>query len=295
MSRHRRPSGWQPGDLLDFDVFAGHEEPQQRGPQDGEPPIAAGHFRSPAAAGPTRTSKTAGTSRVLTIVGALIAGFLLATGIAAGRDVVRQQDARKADLLALLEMRQERNDAMSQQLEDLRLRVSEAEVVLTRDAPALASQVEQMESLSGLTRMSGPGLRVSFSDGPPACSHRPQDCRIQDADLQLAVNTLFAVGAEAVAVNGERLIATTAIRSAGGSILVNYTVLTSPYVVEAIGDPVQMHARFADSGLAADFEVWRDTYGLGFGVEQVTAAGAGGLVLPAHSGSVQLQEAEVPS
>ena len=231
--------------------------------------------------------------QVLTAVAALVVGFLLAGGLFAGRHVATQQDARKDDLLALVELRQAHNDALSAQLDDLRQRVSETEALLTRQVPALAAQVESLESGTGLTPVAGPGVRITFSDGEPTCSERPSDCRIHDADLQLAVNTLFATGAEAVAINGERLIATTAIRSAGGSVLVNYRVLTSPYVVEAIGNPVGLPAQFASSDLAADFGIWRDTYGLGFGIEAVSGDGEDGLTLPAYSGSAQLQVAKV--
>ena len=231
--------------------------------------------------------------QALTAVGALVAGFLLIGALFAGRDVAVQQDARKEDLLALVELRQAHNDALSAQLDELRQRVSETEAHLTRQVPALAAQLETLKSGTGLTAVAGPGVRVTFTDGDPGCSERPNDCRIHDADLQLAVNTLFASGAEAVAINGERLIATTAIRSAGGSVLVNYRVLTSPYVVEAIGNPVGLPAQVSASHLATDFKIWRDTYGLGFGIEAVTGEGKDVLTVPAHSGSAQLPIAEV--
>jgi small basic protein len=46
--------------------------------------------------------------------------------------------------------------------------------------------------------------------------------------VQLVVNALWEAGAEAIAINGQRIVATTAIRSAGGAVLINYKVLTSP-------------------------------------------------------------------
>ena len=58
------------------------------------------------------------------------------------------------------------------------------------------------------------------------------------------VNGLWAAGAEAVAVNGQRLTALSAIRSAGDAILVDYRPLTRPYVVVAIGDPRTLQSRF---------------------------------------------------
>ncbi|MDP8970616.1 MAG: DUF881 domain-containing protein, partial [Actinomycetota bacterium] len=146
-----------------------------------------------------------------------------------------------------------------------------------------------VENAAGLTALRGPGVTVTLGDASGTCpTGRPDDCRIQDVDVQLGVNTLFAVGAEAVAINDERLIATTAVRSAGGSILVNYRVLTSPYVIEAIGDPGRLRSGFLESQLGQDFQVWRDVYGLGFSVAEAQQ-----LTVPAFAGSVGLRAATV--
>lgn len=242
---------------------------------------------------PSVTSWDVARTRALTVLGAVAVGFLLSSGLWASRDVGLQQDARKADLLALLETRQARNEAMSAQLEDLRLKVTQAQEVSAKDVPALTRRMAVLESHAGLTAVAGPGVRVTLGDGKAGCSQRPDDCRIQDADLQLTANTLFALGAEALAINGERLIATSAIRSAGGSVLVNYTVLTSPYVIEAIGNPVRLREELARSGLAHDFGVWRDTYGLAFRIEAVEGVTHDDvLTLPPHTGSVQLRAAK---
>ena len=68
-----------------------------------------------------------------------------------------------------------------------------------------------------------------------------------DLDLQVLANGLWQSGAEAVAVNGHRLSALTAIRGAGDAITVDYRSLNRPYRVEAIGDPRTLPARFAES------------------------------------------------
>jgi uncharacterized protein YlxW (UPF0749 family) len=130
---------------------------------------------------------------------------------------------------------------------------------------------------------------VTFDDAGSSCRGlTPEDCRIQDVDLQLAVNALFGLGAEAVAVNGERVIATTAIRGAGRAILVNYRVLTPPYVVEAVGDRERLAREFAGTAIAGDFEAWKSRYGLGFGWEP-----ASDLILPAYGGSVRFRQAAI--
>jgi len=229
--------------------------------------------------------------RAATAVGAFLVGLLLASGLTAGREAALEVGERKAELIALVGARQERAAALSERLEQLRAEVAAAEQsVTTRAAPALSAQLSQVEAMTGLTAVRGPGVQLTFSDAAGVCSTgRPEDCRIQDVDLQLATNILWEVGAEAVAVNGERVIATTAIRSAGSSVLINYRVLTSPYVVEAIGDPAALADGFSSSQLAEDFEVWRDVFGLGYALTTLDD-----LQLPAYTGSVRLRTAVDP-
>jgi uncharacterized protein YlxW (UPF0749 family) len=234
---------------------------------------------------------SSGLVRATTAVGALLVGFLLTTGLTAGREAALEQGARKAELIALVGVRQERAATLAERLEELRARVTAAEQsVRTAGAPSLNDKLARAEAATGLTAIRGPGVRVTFSDATGTCSTgRVEDCRIQDVDLQLAANTLWGSGAEAVAINGERIIATSAIRSAGSSVLINYRVLTSPYAIEAIGDPDALQADFVTSTLAEDFEVWKDVFGLGF-----EAAPVNELILPAYTGAVRLRTAVNP-
>ena len=226
---------------------------------------------------------------VLTIVGSLMVGFLLSTALKAGRTAALEQDVRRAELVALIEGRQAHTETLARQLETLRAEVAAAEDEAAQGAPALQKRLADLEAAAGLTILRGPGLRVTLADTTESCTTgRQEDCQIQDTDLQLAVNGLFGVGAEAVAVNGERIIGTTAVRSAGRSILVNYKVLVSPYVIEAIGDPDTLSERFRDTKVAGDFTAWRDIYGLGFSVEKQQE-----LVLPAYNGGLRLRSATV--
>lgn len=238
---------------------------------------------------PTRWSRPWASPVVttLTAAGALLVGFLLVAGLSAGRTSALQQDARKTELIALINARQEHTEQLAAQLEELRARVSAAESEAAAGLPALTGHLKLVEQAAGVTGVRGPGLRVTFSDAAGGCAVQEEDCRIQDRDLQLAVNALFGAGAEAVAVNGERIIATSAVRRAGHQILVNYKVLTAPYIVEAIGSPVRLGQEFARSEIAQQFAVWTDVYGLGYAAEPVEE-----LDLAGYSGSVQLRAAE---
>ena len=228
------------------------------------------------------------TTTVFVAFGALVVGFLLSAGVTAGRSAAAVQDARKEQLIALVRVRESRATALSEQLDDLRAQVQEAQSAATDRRPAFERQLDDAAAAAGMTELRGPGVRATFADGEGDCpTGQPHDCEIQDVDLQLAVNELFALGAEGVAVNGQRVIATTAVRNAGGAILVNYRVLATPYEVQAIGDPERLAEGLAGSDLGRDFAVWRDAYDLGFAIERSEA-----LSLPAHSGAVQLRVAQ---
>jgi uncharacterized protein YlxW (UPF0749 family) len=266
--------------------------PPEGGPPMGDPATALG--LRPDSDGydqPRRWSQpwSRGPATALTAVAALLVGFLLTAGLTAGRNVAQVQDSRRAELIELIRGRQEHVDAQAAQLDELRGRLAEVEAETALRAPALQEELGRVEAAVGAVAVRGPGMRVTLGDAAGTCpTGREEDCRIQDTDVQLIVNALFGAGAEAIAVNGERLIATSAIRSAGQSILVNYRVLASPYVVEALGDPDRLAEELPAASVAQEFEIWSEVYGLGFVVEEVDE-----VELPAYGGAVRLRSVDV--
>ena len=108
----------------------------------------------------------------------------------------------------------------------------------------LDQRVRRLGSATGERSVTGPGLRITVDDRPGA---RTQRQVVLDEDLQRLVNGLWVAGAEAVAINGQRLTGLSAVRGAGEAITVNFRSLRRPYVVEAIGDPDALPARFIES------------------------------------------------
>ena len=90
---------------------------------------------------------------------------------------------------------------------------------------------------SGEPSVTGPGLCYHAAGRPPtpAGDGGPDLARVLDTDIQLVVNGLFASGAEAVSVNGQRVTVLSPIRSAGEAVLVGFRPLTPPYEVSAVG------------------------------------------------------------
>jgi uncharacterized protein YlxW (UPF0749 family) len=105
----------------------------------------------------------------------------------------------------------------------------------------------------------------------------PDDGRVTDRDLQTVVNEIWVAGAEAVAVNGQRLTALSAIRSAGEAILVDFRPLNPPYALRAVG-PASMRTDFVEGFGGSYLQVLRD-YGIEYTVQDSTE-----LRLPASAG-----------
>jgi uncharacterized protein YlxW (UPF0749 family) len=90
----------------------------------------------------------------------------------------------------------------------------------------------------------------------------PETGRVYDQDLQAVVNGLWAAGATAIAINGQRLTSTTAIRSAGEAILVDYRPLSPPYEVTALGDRERLEADFSGSVADRQLRALADRFGI---------------------------------
>lgn len=210
--------------------------------------------------------------------------YLPGSGVAAER---KPADDPKARLALLVAGRQ-------RDLATLERRLDEAESKLR-----LASQSDprttvrdrrrQVAPLAEATRVIGPGIEVVLDDGKgPARDPAIEDARrIHDLDLQLLVNALWATGAEAVAVNRERLAATTAIRGAGETITVNFRPQGPPYRIRAIGAD---QGAFSRSPTAGRFRRWSGLFGLRFETRSRAR-----LDLPAHRPALRARYARPES
>jgi uncharacterized protein YlxW (UPF0749 family) len=166
------------------------------------------------------------------------------------------------------------SDRLAAQLEDL-----SAEVTSTRDK-LLAStavgqqaldQVNRAERDAAAVPVKGPGLLVTLANAQADADADPvggstEDPRgnVRDGDLQLVVNALWAAGAEAIGINGQRLGPTSAIRFAGEAVLVDFQPVTNPYEVSAIGDPETLSSKFLASPEVGALAVISESFGLRF-------------------------------
>jgi uncharacterized protein YlxW (UPF0749 family) len=180
--------------------------------------------------------------------GALAVFALLAitAAVQTSRNSVSEERDRRA-LVAQVKDQQEELDQRRKSEAALRAEIRELEAQRLRntdDSNGLLAQVQLLSLRSGTAAVRGPGVELRVDDAPHAEEDRD---RVLDSDLQKIVNALWAAGAEAVSINGERLTALSAIRHAGQAITVNYHSLTRPYRILAIGDVDTLPTRFADS------------------------------------------------
>lgn len=103
---------------------------------------------------------------------------------------------------------------------------------------ALNDSLQEVKAFAGLTDMEGPGIVVTLKDIPVTRTDAPsEDQVIHDTDVLKVVNELFNADAEAVDVNGNRIVATTNIRCVGTTILVDSVKVATPISIRALGDP----------------------------------------------------------
>lgn len=112
----------------------------------------------------------------------------------------------------------------------------------------LADELKLANFQAGLTPVQGPGLVVTLTDSKMQIANAPASALpipgapnlIHDTDLNQTVNELKAAGAEAIAINNQRLVGMSPIRCAGPTVYVNNTPQTPPYAIRAIGDPATL-------------------------------------------------------
>jgi uncharacterized protein YlxW (UPF0749 family) len=103
----------------------------------------------------------------------------------------------------------------------------------------IKGELDKARMQAGLVPVKGPGVEVKLDDSliKPGPSDDPYYFIVHDVDLQSFINELWAAGAEAIAVNDQRVVTSTSVRCVGPTVLVNTVRLAPPYVIRAIGAP----------------------------------------------------------
>ena len=150
---------------------------------------------------------------------------------------------------------------------------------------SMKQEIEELSAISGTKDLVGEGVTVTLDDGILTDGSLRTDALVHDSDVLTVVNELKAAGAEAISVNGQRIISTSAIRCVGPVIQVNYQKVAAPFVIKAIGN-----AQYLESAMNIKNGVADTLKDLGV-VVNVTREKS--LLIEKFSGSISLKNAAV--
>lgn len=199
---------------------------------------------------------------------------------------------RRVELIELIAAEQARVKALEDEVATLSAQVAEFEATSAAGAEQIArlqAKVDEIAVPAGLTALRGPGVVVTLRDSTRAYSGSvdPNDLVIHEQDLQAVINALWAGGGEAMSVNGQRVLATTAIRCVGNTLLLHGGLYSPPYEIAVIGDAVALRAALDRDPAVARFAAAAEQFELGFDVVEVED-----LTVPASAGPPALQVAQ---
>jgi len=179
-------------------------------------------------------------------------------------DLIDQVNLRRQ---SLADLQRELSRAQSRELA-LRARLT----TLSTADQAEQSRLTRLGVRTGFGAVRGPGIQATVANPPDAAG--PE--LIRDSDLALLTDALWAAGAEAISVNGQRLTVLSAFRNVGVGVLVNSQPLTPPYVFSVVGNPDTLPADLLSSPIGDQWYALKDTLGLRFDVKD-----GGTMTLPA--------------
>ncbi|MFE9614168.1 DUF881 domain-containing protein [Streptomyces sp. NPDC006012] len=185
--------------------------------------------------------------------GLVLAALVVTVGAAQARVAAPAIAKERQELIDRIDRETETADKLESSVDRLRDDVGARQRAALRQSGG-SEMADLVGILSGAAAVHGPGVKLvvndakeasSGGDGNPRTTAGFSDTgRVRDRDMQRVVNGLWAAGAEAVSVNGQRLTALSAIRAAGDAILVDNKPLVPPYTVLAVGDGNGFSARF---------------------------------------------------
>lgn len=218
--------------------------------------------------------------------GLVLAALVVTLGAAQARVAAPVVAKERQELIDRVDKETADADKLENTVDTLRDDVSARQRAALRSSGG-GSEADLVGLLSGATAVHGPGVRLVVNDAKEASdggdvSHPRETSgfsdtgRVRDRDMQRVVNGLWASGAEAISINGQRLTALSAIRAAGDAILVDNRPLVPPYTVLAVGDGQRLSTRFQDSADGLYLHALEENYGI-----RATISTEGDVRLPA--------------
>lgn len=189
-------------------------------------------------------------AKIMVMIVAAILGFMLATQIKTTERQKTINVQRAEELTERLRIVEQQRDDLAKEIERLQANSSD---------DALETEVERLKEFAGEVPLEGKGIQLILDDSKVTAQvgENPNLYIIHDDDLLRVINELRAAGAEAISINGERLVSTSEIRCAGPTLSVNNSRSAPPYVILAIGNPSNLASALKLRGGVLDtFKFW---------------------------------------
>ncbi|MGH2404112.1 MAG: DUF881 domain-containing protein [bacterium] len=189
-----------------------------------------------------------------------VALFLVAVGFLVATHLRSQQPLRQAselpswrlqELAVLVRQQEEARRLLEAEVDVLRSKAREYEVALVEGrglSEAMTKELGQYRLALGLVPVEGPGVSVTVFEGAVGRPDGVVPTVLEAQDLSGLANELWSAGAEAIAINGHRVLATTGMRQAEQGILIEGTRFPPPLRIDAIGDSEALQAALAIRG-----------------------------------------------
>ncbi|MEZ5084813.1 MAG: DUF881 domain-containing protein [Tessaracoccus sp.] len=227
--------------------------------------------------------------RIVTVAVCVVAGMMITVSAIAARGYDLRGD-RASDLRALVESQHLRVTDLRSEAQQLR---DEVESLGGRQPATqhLQGQIDEAAAAASTLPASGPGIRVTLNDAPIDVKPPGVDddaLVVHQQDIQAVVNALWAGGAEAMTIQGQRVISTTAVKCVGNTVVLHGVPYAPPYVIVAVGDQSAMEQELENSNALQIYRQYVTAYGLGYHVEQVANA-----EMPGFNGPTGVSHAQV--
>ena len=182
---------------------------------------------------------------------------------------------------------QQRVTDLTDEVEQLTSRVGSGEV------RKLRQRVEGLEDPAGLRPRTGPGLTITLSDAPEevinSTSRNLNLLVVHQQDIQAVANALWKGGAEAMTIQGQRVITTTGIKCEGNAVMLQGVAYAQPYVISAVGNPAALEAAVLQDDYVAGYRAAAPVPDISVGWDMRTEER---IEAPAYEGLTDLQYAE---
>ncbi|WTL50778.1 DUF881 domain-containing protein [Streptomyces sp. NBC_01497] len=231
---------------------------------------------------------------MLTLAVFALAGLIFVTSFNTAKGTDIRTDASLLKLSDLVQERSAKNAGLDRSDAAVRKDVDSLARRDDRSTAAEDARLHGLEGSAGTLALNGDAVSVTLDDAPPDATAAPgypqpqaNDLVIHQQDLQAVVNALWSGGARGIRVMDQRLIATSAVRCVGNTLILQGRVYSPPYKITAIGDPKKLRRALDDAPSIQNYLLYVQAYGLGWRVHD-----DGRTTLPGYAGTTDLHYAK---